>query len=174
MSEARREPVRACYPGTFNPPTIAHLAVAHMASEQLGVDQVVFVVSLQTLGKDETALPAPAHRAELLKSLTERHGNRFDVEVSPASLLVDIAAGYDWVIVGADKWEQINELQWYGYEAQRRDEAIAALPNIAIVPRPPFAVPDHREGRVVLRIADRFSDVSSTAVRGGRHDWRAK
>ena len=92
VTEPRRELVRACYPGTFHPPTVAHLAVAHAAIEQLGIDQVVFVLSRQTLGKDDSILPAPVHRAQELKSLTEIHGDRFDVAISNHSLLVDVAA----------------------------------------------------------------------------------
>ena len=173
VTEPRRELVRACYPGTFHPPTVAHLAVAHAAIEQLGIDRVVFVLSRHTLGKDDSILPAPVHRAQELKSLTEIHGDRFDVAISNHSLLVEIAGGFDWVIVGADKWHQINELRWYSNDRTQRDAAVAALPRVAIVPRPPFEVPERSPARTVLHIAEHFGEVSSTAVRAGRLDWRA-
>jgi len=33
-----------CYPGSFNPPTIAHLAVADAARRQAGLDSVDLVL----------------------------------------------------------------------------------------------------------------------------------
>jgi nicotinic acid mononucleotide adenylyltransferase len=159
--------VRACYPGTFNPPTIAHLAVANAALQQLEVDEVIFVLTERTLGKDDGLIPAATIRAEELRSLSN---NRFNAVVTDQSLLADIAQGYDWLIMGADKWEQINELRWYG-NAEQRDAAIGALPSVAVVPRPPFEIPKHL---VRLQIADHLANVSSTAVRSGRNEWHAK
>jgi nicotinic acid mononucleotide adenylyltransferase len=162
-----KKSTRACYPGTFNPPTIAHLAVANAALVQLDIDEVVFVLTERTLGKDDAQLPSARHRASELRSLSNK---RFDAVVTDQSLLAEIAQGYDWLIMGADKWEQINEVRWYGDSAERRDAAIQALPSVAVVPRPPFGVPNHL---VRLEIAEHFAEVSSTAVRSGRQDWHA-
>jgi hypothetical protein len=163
-----KTPIRACYPGTFNPPTIAHIAVADAALRQLEIDEVVFVLTERTLGKNNAQLPPAHQRASELRSLSNK---RFDAVVTDRSLLVEIARGYDWLIMGADKWEQINEVHWYGDSAEQRDAAIDALPLVAVVPRPPFEVPNHL---VRLEIAEHFAQVSSTAVRSGRHDWHAK
>jgi Cytidylyltransferase-like len=159
--------IRACYPGTFNPPTIAHLAVATAALEQLGVDEVQFVLTERTLGKNDAAMPAAHLRAQEIRSLSN---GRFASAITSQSLLTDIAQGFDWLIMGADKWHQINELQWYENRVDLRDAAIKALPNVAVVPRPPFTVPPQV---VRLEIPEHFVDVSSTAVRLGRTDWHA-
>src|SRR6185436_14384082 len=42
---------RGAYPGTFNPPTVAHLAVALAARSQCGLDRVELVLSEVPLGK---------------------------------------------------------------------------------------------------------------------------
>ena len=41
----------AAYPGTFDPPTIAHLAVAEAAWRVCGVDRVDLVLSVDPIGK---------------------------------------------------------------------------------------------------------------------------
>jgi nicotinic acid mononucleotide adenylyltransferase len=43
----------AAYPGTFDPPTIAHLAVAEAAWRACGVERVVLVLSTDPIGKAE-------------------------------------------------------------------------------------------------------------------------
>ena len=55
-------------------------------------------------------------------------------------LVADIAEGYDVVVMGADKWHQIQELQWYDDEADR-DATLARLPEVAVALRPPLIVP---------------------------------
>jgi hypothetical protein len=87
------------------------------------------------------------------------------VVVTDHQLLADIADGYDVVILGADKWAQIQELDFYGGSARARDAALGRLPEIAFVPRPPHPVPD---GLNVLVVAPELAEVSSTLARGGQ------
>ncbi|MEZ5339992.1 MAG: hypothetical protein R2706_00655 [Acidimicrobiales bacterium] len=37
-----------------------------------------------------------------------------DLQVTEVQLLADLAAGFDVLIMGADKWHQICEPHWYG------------------------------------------------------------
>ena len=60
------------------------------------------------------------------------------VVVTDAQLVADIARGYDVVVMGADKWAQVNDPAWYDSPAAR-DAALAALPRVLVVPRPGFA-----------------------------------
>ncbi|WP_419919708.1 hypothetical protein [Candidatus Poriferisocius sp.] len=46
------------YPGSFNPPTIGHLAIARAAPAQQGLDRVDLAVSRVALGKELVARPA--------------------------------------------------------------------------------------------------------------------
>jgi nicotinic acid mononucleotide adenylyltransferase len=152
----------AVYPGSFNPPTVAHLDLSMAVIEQRQVDLVVWSLSRVTLGKDPERHPTIEERQAVLESVAEEFP-WLDVQVTDAQLISDIAAGFDVVIMGADKWAQINELDWY-HNAEERNAAIAALPELAIAPRPPHAVPS--------QFAVRFENnerISSTAARAGAH-----
>lgn len=76
--------------------------------------------------------------------------------------LADIAAGYDVLILGADKWLQLLDAAFYDSPAAR-DDALARLPRLAVAPRDGCAVPDDC---VLLDVE--MSEVSSTAARAGR------
>ena len=89
------------------------------------------------------------------------------VIVTEARLIVDIAEGYDVVVMGADKWVQVNDPAWYDHDVAARDDAVARLPTVALAPRPPHAIPDRHH----LPIPDDILEVSSTAARDGRVDW---
>ncbi len=173
----------ACYPGSFNPCTVAHLAIADAAHEQLGVSSIDLVLSEIALGKEFAEAPTPADRASRVH---EVRGERtwLDVRITHHRLLADMAEHYDWLIVGADKWAQLIELSWYG-GLDGRAAALARLPSIAVAPRPPHPQPSaddlatlsatlpRKLHVVLLDVAPHLAEVSSTAVRGGRHDWHA-
>src|SRR5688572_21740270 len=100
------------YPGSFHPLTIAHLAIAEAAVRAASLDRLDLALSLVALGKDgiesslETRLAAvqraAASRPWLVATTTEHQ------------LITDIARGYDVVVMGADKWAQVNDPAWYG------------------------------------------------------------
>jgi hypothetical protein len=149
------------YPGSFNPPTTAHLAIADAARRQRRLDRVDLVISRVTLAKEHVELPLLEHRVGVL----ERIGRRLPwlgVRITEAQLLADIAEGYDVVVMGADKWTQVNDVSWYGDEAARA-RALARLPEPVVVPRPPHEVPE----RYRLDVDDALATVSSTAARAG-------
>jgi hypothetical protein len=128
------------YPGSFNPPTIAHVAIAAAAREQRDLDHVVWVLSRSPINKEHIDRPLFEHRVEVLQAEAAHH-RWLAVEITEARLLVDIARGYDVVIMGADKWAQVNDPAYYDHDPAARDAAVAALPALAIAPRPPFLVP---------------------------------
>lgn len=153
------------YPGSFNPPTIAHLAIADAARQQRRLDRVWFVLSRRALAKEHVEHPHFDHRVEVVTA-SIAHLAWLDVIVTDAQLLVDIADGHDVLILGADKWEQINDPVWYDDSERDRDAAIERLPELAIAPRPPIEVPPaHR-----LEVPGEFGSVSSTLARGGAVD----
>ena len=154
--------MRGVYPGTFNPPTVAHVAVARAAVEQAGLHSLDLVVSRVSLGKE--ALEDADERAASLRRLG------FEVVVSDHQLLADLASGYDAVVLGADKWAQVIDPSYYGGSAEARDAAVARLPRLIVAPRPPFEVPT---GALVLQLPTWLAEVSSTSVRDGRVEWRA-
>jgi len=157
------------YPGSFNPPTVAHLAIARAAVEQCGLQRVDLVLSRDTLGKDDDALVPVAARFEVLQRMASTRP-WLGAAITDHQLIADIAAGYDVLVLGADKWAQVTDPTWYGGSTAERDAALGRLPRIACAPRPPCVLPDHC---VVLDVPDRHHVVSASQVRAGRRDWMA-
>lgn len=159
---------RAAFPGTFDPLTTAHLAIADAVREELAVDVVELVLSLDPIGK-RSRTTVHERRA----AIERRRGDRpwLLARLTEHRLVADIADGYDVVVLGADKWLQLHEPSFYGSAAAMR-AALRRLPTVALAPRAgvrlPEALPVH-----VLAVPAEFHSVSSTAVREGRTDWRA-
>jgi nicotinic acid mononucleotide adenylyltransferase len=161
------------YPGSFNPPTVAHLAIAEAARQQCSLDRVDLTLSTVTLGKEaDAALAEVGQRLTLLERLTASRP-WLGVQVTDAQLLADIAHGYDVVILGADKWQQLLEVGWYG-SVEARDAALRRLPRLAVAPRPPHPLDWlDRFDAVVLDIDAAHQAVSATDARNGRAEWVA-
>ena len=157
------------YPGSFNPLTVAHLAIAEAAVDAHGLDRLEFVMSRMALGKEHMDAPSVEERlAVLARAAATRPWMGY--HVTEIQLVSTIAHGYDLVVMGADKWVQLHDLTFYGGSEDARDVALARLPRPAIVDRPPhLAPPEHR-----LEVPEEYTHVSSTAVRDhGRTEWLA-
>jgi predicted RNA-binding protein with PIN domain len=155
---------RGVYPGSFDPPTIAHAAIAEAAVAAAQLDQLDLAISRDALGKDAAAQrPLETRLAALERLKASRPW--LHVIVTDARLIADIAAGYDVVVMGADKWEQVRDPAWYDGDAAARDAALARLPRVLVAPRPGFTV----VGAEVLDLPEHLGEVSSTAARAGSH-----
>lgn len=153
------------YPGSFDPPTVAHLAIAEAAVRACSLERVDLVLSASALGKEGRHHVEVDDRARVLEAVAATRP-WLGVVVTRSRLLVDIAAGYDVLVMGADKWAQVVDPAWYG-TAEARDDALARLPTVAVAPRPGWPVP---AGVVALTLDEGHAQVSSTAVRAGdRH-----
>ncbi|MBW8825564.1 MAG: hypothetical protein JF603_04320 [Acidobacteria bacterium] len=151
-----------CFPGTFDPPTVAHLAIAEAARDQCGLDRVDLVLSRDPLGKPGAGLSLE-RRLTVLEAVAATRP-WLGVTVTEHRHLADIAGGYDVLVLGADKWAQVLDVAFYDSEAHR-DDAVARLPRLAVAPRRDGPVPDDC---IVLDVD--MHDVSSTAARAGRFD----
>jgi nicotinic acid mononucleotide adenylyltransferase len=166
------------YPGSFDPPTVAHLAIAELAKAHAGLDRVDFVLSRTALGKETGHHATLEDRVAALESMAASRP-WLGVRVTDAQLLVDVATGYDVLILGADKWAQVVDPAWYGGSEAARDDAVRRLPRTIVFARPPHPpphLPPHlpTDDRLeVIDIGDDYHAVSSTAVRAGRRDWMA-
>ncbi|MGH9115397.1 MAG: hypothetical protein ACRDWW_06150 [Acidimicrobiales bacterium] len=159
------------FPGTFDPPTVAHLAIAEAAWHQGRLDRVDLVVSEDPLGK-RPAVPSLADRVAVLEEVASSRP-WLGVRVTALKLVSDLAAGYDAVVLGADKWSQVIDTSWYG-SAAARDAAVAALPRLLLVARPPHEVPAGLPpGAVLLDVDAAHATVSSSEARAGRLAWMA-
>jgi len=156
--------IRGVYPGSFDPPTIAHVAIAEAAVQAGALDRLDLAISRLALGKDAARqAPVESRRAVVERLTSTRPWLR--VVVTDAQLITDIAAEYDVVVMGADKWAQVRDPGWYGSVAQR-DAALASLARVLVVPRPGFDV----AGADVLEVPAHLAAVSSSAARAGRPD----
>lgn len=153
---------RGVYPGSFNPPTVAHLAVALAAAEQRSLDRVVLMVSRRALAKETVEHPRLNHRLDVLQEAVS-HLDWLSVSVTDRQLLADVAEGFDVLIMGADKWDQIQQPQWYENE-EHRIQSLARLPELAVAPRPPIEVSEQHLLHVDVEAT---GAVSSTAARQG-------
>ncbi|HVA75096.1 MAG TPA: adenylyltransferase/cytidyltransferase family protein [Acidimicrobiales bacterium] len=160
------------YPGTFDPPTVAHVAIAEAARRQGGLDRLELVICESPLGKKDARVAPLEHRLELLAALC-RSRPWLGIAVNDSELICDIAAGYDAVVMGADKWAQVVDPAWYGGSESRRDAAVARLPQVLLAPRGADVPVDLPPGAVLLDLEADHASVSSTAVRGGRVEWLA-
>jgi nicotinic acid mononucleotide adenylyltransferase len=160
------------YPGSFDPLTTAHLAIAEAAIARFDLERLDLVLSRVALAKEHVGQTSVDERAATIARIL-RDRPQVDVVITDLQLVADIAEGYDVCVVGADKWHQLHDLGFYDGSPAARDAALARLPTLAVAPRTGFRLPAPTARAVVLDIASGFHDVSSTAVRAGREDWRA-
>ena len=158
-------PARAAYPGSFDPLTIAHLGIAETARSAHGLEQVDLIISEVAIGKEDRACVRLEERVRAIE-LAGHTRPWLRIVVTELQLVSDIAEPYDVVIVGADKWAQLQDPAYHP-SPEAHAEALAKLPTPLVVPRPPWAVPDEHR----LDVPAHLTEVSATAVREGRKDW---
>ncbi len=159
---------RGVFPGSFDPLTVAHVAIAEAAQEAAALDALDLAISRRTLGKEAGAYQSAEQRLAAIARAAQTRPWLAGI-VTDASLIADIARGYDVVVMGADKWVQVNDPAWYS-SVDERDAALASLPEVFVVPRPGHGT----DGARVLEIDSRHTHVSSTRARAGEHDLRAQ
>ncbi|MEZ5165278.1 MAG: hypothetical protein R2695_01855 [Acidimicrobiales bacterium] len=151
------------YPGSFDPPTRAHLEIAQIARRVHGLARADLAVSTDALGKDRTTALARRPARRIRASILDLPG--IGVVVTGAKLIVDVATGYDVVVMGADNGPRSTIPSG---TAATRTPATRRSPGCrgSRARRPPFAVPaEHR-----LPVADDLLEISSTAS-AGRTEW---
>ena len=148
------------FPGSFNPPTTAHLAISEAVVKQHGLDVLVWSVSRVALAKEDVQRPRLADRIAVLEDVAGPI-DWLEISLTDAQLLSDIGAGFEVIVMGADKWQQIHDPVYYGNDPARRDASLAALPTVAIAARPPHDCP----AELVLELPDWVGTVSSTQAR---------
>lgn len=159
------------YPGSFNPPTVAHLAIAEAARDHAGLERVDLVVSEAALGKEGVVAPSVDDRVAVLEHVAASRP-WLGVRRSRHQLIADLAADYDVVVVGADKWLQMLDPAWYGGSLERRDEALRRLPRVLVAPRAGYPIPaSHAAPGELLALTADLAGVSSTGARAGRLEW---
>lgn len=131
----------ALLPGSFNPPTVAHVALARAGLER-GADAVLFALATRTIDKEVVAGAALEDRLVLLELLAARDP-RLGVLVVNRGLYVDQAvavhAAFPTVrevvfLVGYDKIAQIFDPRYYD-DRDAALERLFALAGFLVAPR---------------------------------------
>ncbi len=154
---------RGVFPGSFNPLTVAHLEVARLAALAHALDTVDLAVSRIAIDKPAPAGPGFDERIALLTAEVAAH-DWLGLVTTDEQLIADIADGYDAVIMGADKWNQVNDARYYADDTAR-DAAVSSLPTVVVAER--MGLPIDGAQATVLRTPSSLHDISSTAARGG-------
>lgn len=156
------------YPGSFDPPTIAHLAIAVMARRVANLARVELVVSRSALAKEASDDADFDRRMQVIEASIS-HAPWMSVQITEKQLIADIAEGYDVVVLGGDKWAQIVDPVFYADDPGQRDAAIGRLPQVVGPNRPGY--PPLPESAVHLELPARLHPVSSTGARTTNPEW---
>ena len=93
--------------------------------------------------------------------------------MTTARLVLDIAVEHraDAVVMGADKWAQVVDPDWYDGSIAARDEVLARLPRVLLAHRAGTPlVPVAGVDLVDLGVDPGHGEVSATRARGGVPD----
>ena len=161
-------------PGSFDPPTLAHLAIAHAALRHHNLERVVWAISRQPLGKD-AGRTCVDDRLVVLHEVAADHP-WLTIDVTDDRLVADVADGYDVVVMGADKWHQLHDVAFYrsnhrgvGMDATKAmEQALKRLPTCAVAPRGGLDVPTE----LALPVPGWVAHQSSSAA-GAGESWMA-
>ena len=171
-------------PGSFDPFTAAHAALARTALRHGGLDSLLFLLSVHVVDKGDAARAALADRALVLARYTARRP-RCGVAVANRGLYVDEAEALApllpagaalWFVVGHDKIVQVFDPRYYADRTAALDR-LFALAGFLVAPRAGSshddlaALLDHPENAPYrarvrpLPLAPAYRDQSATAVR---------
>ena len=171
MNAATR--VAGLFGGSFDPPHLAHLALARCALEQLALDELVWLPARQSPHKGDRLPASGADRVAMLRGLIDgesrfsvdareldRAGPSFTVDTLRA-LHAEQPATRWWLVIGQDQYARLDT--WHDWRG------IVALAGLAVAARagepvraaPGLAGVEH--ARHVLRMAPHPH--SATAVR---------
>jgi nicotinic acid mononucleotide adenylyltransferase len=179
LAEPGRCRMLALLPGSFNPPTAAHLLLAERALRE-GFDRVLLLLARHTVGKQPSGL-IPEDRLLTMRAVSDggvgvaasSHGLYADQAEAAHRLYPDAEITF---LVGSDKVAQIFEPHWYP-DREQALERLFTYARIVVAPRADqgdllksaLEAPENRKwaDRVsVLRLHPAVSDLSSTRVRG--------
>jgi nicotinic acid mononucleotide adenylyltransferase len=181
LHRAAQNPARvALFPGTWNPPTVAHVDIARMAGRQ--VDEVIWILPRVFPHKGFEGVGFDARRG-MLETLTRHHAG-FSAAVSDGGLYAEMAAeARDYfgpqteisLVLGRDAAERIAAWN-YGApgvfdDFVRRHRLLVADRSGEYEP-----APHHRERISKLPMESTWDEVSSSEVRrriASREDWSA-
>jgi nicotinate-nucleotide adenylyltransferase len=126
--------------GTFDPPHLAHLAIAEEAREALGLERVVFVPAGQPWQKaDRDVTPGPVRLAMVDLAIAGNPSFAVDhseIDRAGPSYTVDTLAGFAArEPAGTELWFILSAEALEGLATWRDPDRVVALAHLCVVPR---------------------------------------
>lgn len=159
--------------GSFDPPHLAHLALARLAVRSLGLDELRWIPAGQPWQKAGRTLADAEHRLAMIRLLTEGEPrclvDRREVDRQGPSYTVDtlreLAAerpGAELVLViGQDQYGRLDT--WRAWPDLLRLATVAVAARAGVAPAPPLALAAVAHRLLPLTLPE--MPISSTAVR---------
>jgi nicotinate-nucleotide adenylyltransferase len=159
--------------GSFDPPHLAHLALARTALQTLQLDELWWLPAGQPWQKAGRALQAGAHRAAMVRLLIQgeprfrlderelrRTGPTYTVDTVRECRAAHPEADF-FLILGQDQYGRLDT--WRDWPALLQHVTLAVAGRAGQVPAPPAALAGHPHRLEVLPLPD--IPVSSSALR---------
>lgn len=128
--------------GSFNPPTIAHEALAHFIVEKLALDRLFWVVSPHNPEKDVATLAPFNHRFQMVKNITDQYDtfNVTDIEQrNNSSWTIDTVRSLRQEYPHDALFFMMGTDNWLGFHNWGRDyEQILDNVSLVILNRPGY------------------------------------
>ena len=160
-------------PAAFNPPTVAHLALADAAADFAGLDQVAFVLPEKLPHKRFEGASFEQRVALLKAAVADTHGRA--VAVAAGGLFIEIAREFRalcgpaieiFLVCGSDAADRI--VNWDYAEgptfAEQLEEFRMLVGSRGRRYQPPYDLQDRIKS---LELPPTYATISSTAARGG-------
>ncbi len=161
--------------GTFDPPHLAHLALAEAARTSLNLDRILFVPAGDPWRKAARDVTSAAARLEMTRALVEgipwAQVSPIEVERDGPSYTADTIevlsrrGGDWWVILGADALADLEHWHDPARIVAYARLAVAARPGTAIEASPALRAIIPNVLAIIDRIQMREVDLSSTEAR---------
>jgi nicotinate-nucleotide adenylyltransferase len=156
--------------GTFDPPHVAHLALAEWAREQLRLDRVVFVPAARPPHKERRRITAATARVAMTRLAVR--GNRafkvstIEVRRKGPSYTVDTVRAMHRAYPDAMLYLVVGEDSLREFHTWHAPDAILALARLAVADRPGSRVrAAAKHAHRVVRIRNPELQISSSAIR---------
>ena len=156
--------------GTFNPIHIGHLAIAEVAQEKCGLDEVVFVPSYQPPHKTISYLAPAKDRYRMVRLAVEGHSDfsvsDCEIKRKGRSFTIDTVRDFRkrlpkstqlFFIIGGDSFPDLS--LW------KEIDALSRLVTFIVVNRPGYRLPKGRRGIKYTAVVMPGIDLSSSHLR---------
>lgn len=156
--------------GSFDPPHLGHLAIAQRATDQLGLDRVLFIPTHRSPHKRDRNMTAARHRLAMVR-LAVRGNTAFrvsalEVRKGGLSYTVETLRHVRNLLPGAELYFILGEDNLAQFHRWYRPREIAALARLVVYPRPGSQThPRRRSGFTLRWLKGPLLDLSSSEIR---------